>query len=65
MSNFVCEKCGTVCYDSPNGYVTGCTHYPADIAKSKEKPHLPDCDNEGVRPCSCPKWRKKNWPASC
>tara|TARA_R110002051_G_C8434973_1_gene454050 strand:+ start:94 stop:387 length:294 start_codon:yes stop_codon:yes gene_type:complete len=31
MSNFQCEKCGTVCYDTPNGYITGCEHYPADI----------------------------------
>ena len=31
MSNFQCEKCGTVCYDTPNGYITGCEHYPADL----------------------------------
>ena len=31
MSNFQCEKCGTVCYDTPSGYVTGCEHYPVDI----------------------------------
>ena len=31
MSNFACEKCGTVCYDTPNGYITGCEHYPADL----------------------------------
>jgi|SaaInlV_100m_DNA_5_1039725.scaffolds.fasta_scaffold25101_3 ssDNA-binding Zn-finger/Zn-ribbon topoisomerase 1 len=30
MSNFKCEKCGTVCYDTPNGYITGCEHYPED-----------------------------------
>jgi len=31
MSNFKCEKCGTACYDTPNGYITGCEHYPADL----------------------------------
>ena len=31
MSNFICEKCGTICYDSPNGYITGCEHYPTDV----------------------------------
>ena len=31
MSNFQCEKCGTICYDTPNGYITGCEHYPADL----------------------------------
>ncbi len=30
MSNFVCEICGTVCIDSPQGYVTGCKHYPTE-----------------------------------
>lgn len=30
MSNFVCEHCGTVCYDTERGYVTGCKHYPTD-----------------------------------
>jgi gamma-glutamylcyclotransferase (GGCT)/AIG2-like uncharacterized protein YtfP len=30
MSNFQCEKCGIICYDSPKGYVTGCEHYPLD-----------------------------------
>lgn len=29
MSNFACETCGTVCVDSPSGYLTGCEHYPA------------------------------------
>ena len=33
MSNFECEKCGTICYDTPSGYITGCEHYPADIKK--------------------------------
>jgi len=37
MSNFQCEKCGTVCYDVGNrGYVTGCDHYPADWTLIKE-----------------------------
>jgi len=33
MSNFICEKCGKAVYDSPDGYVTGCEHYPADISR--------------------------------
>lgn len=32
MSNFICEKCNKTCYDSDLGYVTGCKHYPPDIA---------------------------------
>ena len=28
MSNFQCEKCGVILYDSPQGYTTGCEHYP-------------------------------------
>lgn len=31
MSNFICEKCGAICSDTPKGYITGCKHYPADI----------------------------------
>lgn len=34
MSNFACEKCGTICYDSAIGYVTGCEHYPPDNVNS-------------------------------
>ena len=33
MSNFVCEKCGKQCIDSPLGYITGCEHYPADMER--------------------------------
>lgn len=36
MSNFQCEKCGTICYDTPNGYITGCEHYPADLNETPE-----------------------------
>jgi len=32
MSSFKCEKCNKVCHDTPRGYVTGCKHYPPDIA---------------------------------
>ena len=32
MSNFICEYCGTACIDTPNGYKTGCEHYPPDWA---------------------------------
>ena len=31
MSNFYCDVCGAHCYDTPNGYMTGCEHYPADL----------------------------------
>lgn len=37
MSHFQCEKCGKICYDTPNGYITGCEHYPADL-KAVDKP---------------------------
>lgn len=30
MSNFKCDKCGAPCSDTPEGYVTGCEHYPPD-----------------------------------
>lgn len=30
MSNFNCEKCGTVISDTEFGYITGCDHYPVD-----------------------------------
>jgi len=30
MSNFICEKCGVYCMDTPRGYVSGCEHYPPD-----------------------------------
>lgn len=32
MSSFKCEKCNEVCHDTPRGYVTGCKHYPPDVA---------------------------------
>lgn len=28
VSSFSCEKCGSDCIDTPNGYITGCEHYP-------------------------------------
>ena len=42
MSNFKCEKCGTACYDTPNGYITGCEHYPADIKRKNLPQRLKD-----------------------
>ena len=27
MSNFKCDQCGTVCIDSPRGYISGCEHH--------------------------------------
>ena len=38
MSNFKCPECGAVCIDSPNGYVTGCEHYPVDVKPVPDKP---------------------------
>ena len=32
MSNFNCEYCSTEIIDSPEGYVTGCSHYLPDVA---------------------------------
>ena len=31
MSNFECEWCGSICYDTEHGYITGCSHYPPDL----------------------------------
>lgn len=31
MSNFVCDICGASILDSPDGYVTGCEHWPLDL----------------------------------
>lgn len=36
MSSFRCEQCGTDCLDSPQGYTTGCEHYPADIPQTTD-----------------------------
>lgn len=30
MSSFLCEHCGEIISDTPNGYVTGCPHYPIE-----------------------------------
>lgn len=30
MSNFACEHCQAIIQDSPDGFVTGCEHYPLD-----------------------------------
>jgi hypothetical protein len=46
MSNFICDKCGTECVDSPIGYVTGCKHYPADVQRlmdEEENYYAPLC----------------------
>lgn len=31
MSSFFCNFCGKACLDSPQGYITGCIHYPNTI----------------------------------
>jgi hypothetical protein len=30
MSNFTCEACGATCWDTAEGYITGCNHYPPE-----------------------------------
>ena len=35
MSNFACEKCGAMIYDSPKGYVTYCEHYPLEVKNNQ------------------------------
>ena len=30
VANFICEKCGAYCWDTPRGYITGCEHHPPD-----------------------------------
>jgi hypothetical protein len=30
MASFTCEKCGKDILDSPQGYMTGCVHYPLE-----------------------------------
>lgn len=31
MSSFYCDKCGALIVDTPEGYVTGCEHYPLEF----------------------------------
>lgn len=40
MSNFHCKHCGTAIVDTPNGYITGCEHYPIEQVK-----RIPSCNN--------------------
>ena len=37
MSHFNCEHCGTAIIDTPDGYVTGCEHYPNTMNYDKEQ----------------------------
>ena len=37
MSSFICEKCGAEILDSPQGYITGCAHYPRESRAKKSK----------------------------
>lgn len=30
MSSFICEHCGALILDTPQGYVTECEHYPME-----------------------------------
>ena len=46
MSNFSCEKCGTNCYDTPYGYVTGCEHYPIEKKTRKRIKALKENSDE-------------------
>jgi hypothetical protein len=48
VSHFACPICKTICYDTPDGYVTGCEHYPADINEDAA------CDKPcGLEPLAC------------
>ena len=57
MSNFACEYCGVICYDTPRGYVTGCEHYPADIDLTAEE--LEELTKKFPAPDS---WEEEVWP---
>lgn len=46
MSNFICEKCGVEIIDSPNGYMTGCEHYPIEQQTTPQ-------DKQGVGENKC------------
>lgn len=37
MSNFSCEYCSTEIIDSPEGYVTWCSHYPPDVVPKPDE----------------------------
>ena len=37
MSHFNCEHCGTAIIDTPDGYITGCEHYPNTMDYDKEQ----------------------------
>ncbi len=37
FSSFMCDKCGKVINDTPQGYITGCEHYPVEVSKSVAK----------------------------
>lgn len=37
MSSFFCPICNTAIIESPNGYVTGCEHYPLERPKGDGK----------------------------
>lgn len=43
MSNFQCEKCGANIIDGPNGYVTGCEHYPIEKNDKVKELDVKDC----------------------
>jgi hypothetical protein len=43
MSNFICDQCGKEIFDSPDGYVTGCGHYPIEVTQSENKDEI--CQN--------------------
>ena len=63
MSNFICEKCGTHCIDSPEGYITGCEHYPADIKSQGNNHACMGIHPQSGDPCPererCRRWHGK------
>lgn len=54
MSSFNCEHCGAPIIDTPNGYATGCIHYPPDDFVDRT------CGNTCCEYCVATDTRKEN-----
>lgn len=46
MSSFKCEICGTDIIDTPQGYVTGCEHYPLESPAAKQNAGMQSGQNQ-------------------